>query len=102
MPVVAADSPPPPLLLHLFSFTFFYNYKKNIFILWPRSYLTRGRKLGIWLRVITKAKRGTFWPRPNMPRFQTRGKMWKITGAESPYYTRECFSSHEILFGIII
>jgi len=29
----------------------------------------------------------TFWPRPNMPRFQTRGKMWKITGAESPYCT---------------
>jgi len=51
------------------------------------SYQDRGKKLGLWPRVITEAKRYTFWPRPNMPRFQTRGKMSKITGAESPFCT---------------
>jgi len=35
----------------------------------------QGIKLGLWLQVITEAKMCTFWPRPNMPRFQTRGKM---------------------------
>jgi len=40
-----------------------------------------------WFRVTTEAKRDTFWPHPNMPRFQTRGKMRKITGAKSPYCT---------------
>jgi len=57
--------------------------------IWHRFWNNRGIKLGICLRVITEAKRVTFWPRPNMPRFQTRGKMWKITRAESPYYTGE-------------
>ena len=32
-----------------------------------------------------KLKGGSFWPRPNMSQFQTRGKMRKITGAKSPY-----------------
>jgi len=53
------------------------------------SYQDRGKKLGLWPRVITEAKRCTFWPRPNMPRFQIRGKMSKITGAESPFCTGE-------------
>jgi len=34
-----------------------------------------------------RGQKVTFWPRPNMPRFQTRGKMRKITGAKSPYCT---------------
>jgi len=49
------------------------------------SILTRGRNGTLWLRLTTEAKRGAFWPRPNMPRFQTRGKMRKITRAKSLY-----------------
>jgi len=44
------------------------------------SILTRGRNGTLWLRVTT-----AFWPHPNMSRFQTRGKMRKITGAKSLY-----------------
>jgi len=43
-----------------------------------RGYMVSGNNQG---------QKGTFWPHPNMPQFQIRGKMRKITGAKSPYYT---------------
>jgi len=33
------------------------------------SYVTRGRKSALWLRLTPEAKSHTFWPHPNMPRF---------------------------------
>ena len=33
------------------------------------SYVTRGRKSTLWLRLTSEAKSHTFWPHPNMPRF---------------------------------
>jgi len=53
----------------------------------PRFLPRPRQKTGSMASGITEAKRCTFWPRPNMPRFQTRGKMWKITGTESPFCT---------------
>ncbi|QCD93463.1 hypothetical protein DEO72_LG5g1538 [Vigna unguiculata] len=44
-------------------------------------------KRDLWLRVMTEAKRGAFWPRFNMPRFLNRGRISKITEAKRGYYT---------------
>jgi len=45
------------------------------------------QKRDLWLRVMTEAKRGAFWPRFNMPRFLNRSRISKITGAKRGYCT---------------
>jgi len=47
------------------------------------------QKRDLWLRVMTEAKRGAFWPRFNMPRFLNRGRISKITEAKKGYCTSE-------------
>jgi len=37
--------------------------------LWPRSYVSRGRKSALWLWLTPEAKSHTFWPHLNMPQF---------------------------------
>jgi len=55
------------------------------------SVLTDPRQKDVYMAPVSKQPRhktGSMASgdnRPNMPRFQTRDKMWKITGAESPY-----------------
>jgi len=58
------------------------------------------QKRDLWLRVMTEAKRGAFWPRFNMPRFLNRGRISKITGAKRGYCTSEPshLKNHEFHF----
>jgi len=49
------------------------------------SVLTDPKQKAVYMAPVSKQPRHK--TRPNMPRFQTWGKMWKITRAESPYCT---------------
>jgi len=61
------------------------------------------QKRDLWLRVMTETKRGTFWPRFNMPRFLNRGRISKIIEAKRGYCTSDnWYQSHFFLVCFVV